>query len=168
MQAPPTIELDDAFVLDGWRLEDAPSHRTFAEDADAARFLGWTVEEARAAPDSYYVDGVRQFQDEWAAGSRLSLVIRQRATGEAVGAVELRPEGDVARVSYVVAPAFRGQGLAPRALEAFLEWARRELSLRRALLSCHVENVASQRVAAKCGFTLAAREGDDLRFRRDL
>ena len=60
MQAPPTIELDDAFVLDGWRLEDAASHRTFAEDADAARFLGWTVEEARAAPDSYYVDGMRQ------------------------------------------------------------------------------------------------------------
>ena len=168
MQAPPTIELDDAFVLDGWRLEDAASHRTFAEDADAARFLGWTVEEARAAPDSYYVDGVRQFQDEWAAGSRLSLVIRQRATGEAVGAVELRPEGDVARVSYVVAPAFRGQGLAPRALDAFLEWAGRELSLRRALLSCQVENLASQRVAAKCSFTLAAHEGDELRFCRDL
>ena len=168
MQAPPTIELDDAFVLDGWRFEDAPSHRTFAEDADAARFLGWTVEKARAAPDSYYVDGVRQFQDEWAAGTRLSLAIRQRATGEAVGAVELRPEGDVAKVSYVVAPKFRGQGLAPRALDAFLEWGRRELSLRRALLGCHVENVASQRVAAKCGFTLTAREGNDLRFSRDL
>ena len=168
MQAPPTIELDDAFVLDGWRLEDAASHRVFAEDADAARFLGWTVEEARAAPDSYYVDGVREFQDEWATGSRLSLAIRRRATGEAVGAVELRPEGDVARVSYVVAPRFRGKGLASRALDAFLEWARRELPLRRALLGCHVENVVSQRVAAKCGFTLTAREGDDLRFRRDL
>jgi RimJ/RimL family protein N-acetyltransferase len=168
VQAPPTIDLDEAFVLDGWRLEDAASHRTFAEDPDAARFLGWTVEEARAAPDSYYLDGMRQFQDEWAAGTRLSLAIRRRATGEAVGAVELRPEGETARVSYVVAPQFRGQGLAPRALDAFLEWARRELSLRRALLGCHVENLASQRVAAKCGFTLRAREGDELRFSREL
>jgi RimJ/RimL family protein N-acetyltransferase len=168
VQAPPTIDLDDDFVLDGWRLEDAASHRTFAEDADAARFLGWTVEEARAAPDSYYVDGMRQFQDEWAAGSRLSLAIRRRATGEAVGAVELRPEGEIANVSYVVAPKWRGQGLAPRALDAFLEWASRELSLRRALLGCHVENVASQRVAVKSGFTLTAREGDELRFSRDL
>jgi ribosomal-protein-alanine N-acetyltransferase len=168
VHAPPTIELDDAFVLDGWRTEDAASHRTFSEDPDSARFLGWTVEEARAAPDSYYVDGVRQFQDEWAAGTRLSLAIRRRATGEAVGAVELRPAGEIAQVSYVVAPTWRGRGLAPRALDAFLAWARRGLSLRRALLGCHVENVASQRVAAKCGFELTAREGDELRFSREL
>jgi RimJ/RimL family protein N-acetyltransferase len=31
-------------------------------------------------------------------------------------------------------------------------------------LDCDVENVASQRVAEKCGFTLAARDGDKLRF----
>jgi RimJ/RimL family protein N-acetyltransferase len=111
---------------------------------------------------------VRQFQDEWAAGTRLSLAIRRRATGEAVGAVELRPAGEIAQVSYVVAPTWRGQGLAPRALDAFLEWARCELSLRRTLLGCHVENVASQRVATKCGFELTAREGDELRFSREL
>jgi hypothetical protein len=81
VQAPPTIELDDAFVLDAWRPEDAPSHRVFAEDADAARFLGWTVEEAGAAPDSYYVDGMQNFQYEWESGSQLSLAIRRRVTG---------------------------------------------------------------------------------------
>jgi len=43
-----------------------------------------------------------------------------------------------------------------------------ELSLRRALLNCHVENVASQKVAERCGFTLIARSGDELRFGRDL
>jgi hypothetical protein len=68
VQPPPTIELDDAYLLDDWRSEDAASHRVFAEDADAARFLGWTVEEARAAPDSYYVDGVQQFQNEGPQG----------------------------------------------------------------------------------------------------
>jgi RimJ/RimL family protein N-acetyltransferase len=168
MHTPPVISLDDIFVLDCWKAEDAAAHRAFAEDEDAARFLGWTVEEARAQPDSHYVSVVQQFQNEWAAGSRLSLAIRRRATGEAVGAVELRPAGDAAEVSYLVAPQLRGQALAPRALDAFLAWAARELSLRRALLNCHVENVASQRVAAKCGFTLIARSGDELRFGRDL
>ncbi len=168
MQAPPMIQLDETFVLDGWRAGDTAAHRAFGEDADAARFFGWTVEEARAQPDSHYVGVVQQFQDEWATGSRLSLAIRRRATGEAVGAVELRPTGDTAEVSYLVAPELRGQALAPRALDALLEWARRDLSLRRALLNCHVENVASQRVAAKCGFTFAARDGDELRFSRDL
>jgi RimJ/RimL family protein N-acetyltransferase len=168
VQAPPTIQLDETYVLDGWRAEDAAAHRAFAEDADAARFLGWTVEEARTQPDSHYDGVVRNFQREWATGSRLSLAIRKRATGEAVGAVELRPAGDTAEVSYLVAPEVRGHALAPRALNSLLEWARRELSLRRALLNCHVENIASQRVAAKCGFSLAARDGDELRFSRDL
>jgi RimJ/RimL family protein N-acetyltransferase len=168
VQTPPVISLDDSFVLDGWRTEDAAAHRAFAEDADAARFLGWTVEEARARPDSHYVNVVQQFQNDWTAGSRLSLAIRRRATGEAVGAVELRPADDGAEVSYLVAPQLRGQALAPHALDAFLGWARRELSLRRALLNCHVENVASQRVAEKCGFTLIERSGDELRFGRNL
>lgn len=168
MQTPPVIPLDDTFVLDAWLPEDAAAHRAFAEDAEAARFLGWTVEEARAQPDSHYVSVVQQFQNGWAAGSRLSLAIRQRATGEAVGAVELRPADDAAEVSYLVAPQLRGQSLAPRALDAFLGWARHELSLHRAVLNCHVENVASQRVAEKCGFTLIERTGDELRFGRNL
>jgi ribosomal-protein-alanine N-acetyltransferase len=166
--APPTIRFDDEFVLEGWRAEDAASHRAFAEDAAAARFFGWTVEEARAKPDVHYVGVIERFQDEWVAGSRLSLAIRRVATGEAVGAVELRPVDDAVEVSYLVAPAFRGQALAPRALSAALDWASRELCVSRALLTCDVENVASRRVAAKCGFIPAERDGDELLFIRDL
>jgi RimJ/RimL family protein N-acetyltransferase len=164
----PTIRLDGAFVLEGWRAEDAASHRAFAEDVAAARFFGWTVEEARAQPDAHYIDVIRRFQDEWVSGSRLSLAIRRVATGEAVGAVELRPVDDAVEVSYLVAPAFRGRGLAPRALSALLAWAARQLSVSRALLTCDVANVASRRVAEKCGFTLAERDGDELLFIRHL
>ncbi|MGZ3356356.1 MAG: GNAT family N-acetyltransferase [Gaiellaceae bacterium] len=117
VEPPPTLEVDDDFVLDGWRADDVPSQRWFAEDEDAARFFGWTIEQARAQPDSHYVAVVRRFRDEWAAGTRLSLAIRQRVTGRAVGAVELRPNAGTVEVSYLVAPDYRGQGLAPRALE---------------------------------------------------
>ena len=167
MAAPPTIRLDREFVLEGWRAEDAASHRTFAEDAAAARFFGWTVEEAQAQPDAHYLSLIRRFQDDWVSGSRLSLEIRRVTTGEAVGAVELRPVDDVMEVSYLVAPAFRGQGLAPRALSALLEWATRELSVSRALVNCDVEYVAS-RVAEKCGFALTQRDGNELHFSRHL
>ena len=44
----------------------------------------------------------------------------------------------------------------------------RDLGLRRAFLTCHVANAASQRVAAKCVFRLMSRRGDELRFERDL
>jgi RimJ/RimL family protein N-acetyltransferase len=165
----PVIMLGEDAELSAWRAEDAPAHRRFSVDADAARFLGWTVEEARAAPDSYYEEGVRNFQREWDAGTRYSLAIRLRADGEAVGAVELRPVGDRSvHVSYLVVPEYRRAGLASRGLEAMLAWGARELGLCEAHLGCHVDNVASRRVAEKCAFDLVRREGDELRFRRDL
>lgn len=165
---PPAIHVDDELVLDAWTIEDAPKHRSFAEDELAARFLGWSVDEARAQPDSYYVAVVRRFADDWAAGSRLSFAVRALATGEALGAVELRPVGDAVEVSYLVARPHRGRGVAPRALNALLAWARRELGVTRALLSCRVDNIGSRRVAEKCGFTRVARDGDELRFVRQL
>src|SRR4051812_4564886 len=168
VRAAPTIQLDHEFVLDGWTAADGGSHRVFAEDAAAARFFGWTVEEARAQPDAHYIGVVQRFQEDWASGSRLSLAIRRVTTGEAVGAVELRPVDDAVEVSYLVAPAFRGQALAPRALGALLDWATHELSVSRASLNCDVENVASRRVAEKCGFTLTKRTGDELLFIRRL
>jgi len=168
MKAPPTILLDGEFVLEPWKPEDAASHRALAEDAAAARFFGWTVEEARAQPDSHYLDVVRQFHEGWVAGTRFSLAIRQRATGEAVGAVEARPVGDSVEVSYVVAAAFRGQGLAPRAVDGLLGWVTRELGATKAVLVCDLSNIASQRVAKKCGFTPASRAGNEVRFTRSL
>jgi RimJ/RimL family protein N-acetyltransferase len=168
MSAPPKIRVDDEYVLGEWTTEDAAAHRSFAEDPVAARFLGWSVEEARAQSDAYYVGVVRRFQDEWVEGSRLSLAIRCVRTGEAVGAVELRPVDDTVEASYLIAAGRRGHGLAARALGAFLDWATRELPVTRASLSCHVDNLASQRVAEHCGFTLTARERDELRFARLL
>jgi RimJ/RimL family protein N-acetyltransferase len=49
-----------------------------------------------------------------------------------------------------------------------LDWETGELSVRRALLKCDVENLASRRVAEKCGFTLAQRGGTELLFIRHL
>lgn len=62
----------------------------------------------------------------------------------------------------------RGQGIAPRALNAFLAWAVEHIDLRAAHLACHVDNLASRRVAEKCGFALVGREGDEHQFQRGL
>jgi RimJ/RimL family protein N-acetyltransferase len=165
---PPRIVLDDGYVLTGWLPRDAAVHRRLAVDPDAARFFGWTAEEAHTAPDSHYTDVIRRFGADWQAGTRFSLAIRCAADDVAVGAVELRPTADEADVSYTVAAELRGRGVAPRALQALLAWGARELGLRHATLTCHVDNVASRRVAEKCGFILMGRHGDDLRFRRAI
>lgn len=164
----PFIVLDEVFALTGWLPEDAAAHRRFALDLDAARFFGWTVAEARSAPDSHYEEVVRRFDREWREGTRYSWAIRRRSNGEAVGSVELRPTGDRADVSFMVVAELRGQGLAPRALKAMLSWGARQLGLRQARLSCRVDNNASRRVAEKCAFAFVCRRGDELHFRLDL
>lgn len=163
---PPCLDLDGEYVLNGWRPEDADAHRSFALDSEAARFFGWTVQEARAAPDSHYEEAIRRFQAEWQDGTRYSVAIRRLSNDEAVGSVELRPTGDAANVSYMVAAELRGQGLASRALRAMLTWGALELNLRQATLVCHVDNRASRRVAEKCDFVFVSRQGDELFFRR--
>jgi RimJ/RimL family protein N-acetyltransferase len=162
--------LDHLFVLDGPRADDAAAHRRFALDPDAARFFGWTIDQARTAPDSHYEEVVRRFERGWETGTRLALAIRRRSDEEAVGMVELqvRPAGAGADVSYLVKRELRGQGLATRAVEALLAWGARALALREAFVHCDVDNIASRRVAEKCGFVLVGRSGGELRFRLDV
>src|SRR5688572_24878268 len=102
--ASPVIALDELFVLDGWVAGDASAHRHLAFDPAAARFFGWTLEQAAAAPDSHYDDVIARFQQGWRDRSCFSLAIRRRSDGAAVGAVELRPVGDEMNVSFLVAP----------------------------------------------------------------
>ena len=164
----PSIVLDEEYVLNGWRPDDAVAHRSFALDIHAARFFGWTVEEARAAPDSHYEDVVRRFDTEWQRGTRYSLAIRRLSDDAAVGSVELRPTGDTADVSYMVAAELRGRGLASHALTAMLTWGGRELDLSQATLVCRADNTSSRRVAEKCGFVLAGTKGDEMFFSRAI
>lgn len=167
---PPLIVVDTAFVLDRWRPEDGAALRRFDLDSITARFFGYTVEQAQALPDSHY-DGDERARGSlraWHEGRELNLAIRRGSDGEAAGWVELRLQGDHADVSYNVTAELRGQGIASRALQAFLTWAAQEIGLRRASLACHIDNPASRRVAEKCGFVLLGQQGDEYRFRRDL
>ena len=121
-------------------------------------------------PDSHY-DGDTRARGNlraWREGRQLNLAIRRSSDGEAVGWVELRRAGEQAEVSYNVTVELRGQGIAPRALSALLVWAASQIGLRRAHLACHVDNVASRRVAEKCAFVLVSQDGDEYKFGRDI
>jgi RimJ/RimL family protein N-acetyltransferase len=167
---PPLIVVDDSFMLDRWRPADGPALRRFDLDPDTARFFGYSVEQAAAMPDGHY-DGDERARGNlraWREGRQHNLAIRRSSDGEAVGWVELQRAGEQAEVSYNVTAELRGQGIAPRALSALLVWAASQIGLRRAHLACHVDNVASRRVAEKCGFVFVGQDGDEYRFERDL
>jgi RimJ/RimL family protein N-acetyltransferase len=74
--------------------------------------------------------------------------------GGSLNNVDLR-EGRAA-IGYWLAPHARGRGVATHAVRLIAGWAFRDLQVARLELTCGPDNVASQRVAERCGFT---REG---------
>jgi RimJ/RimL family protein N-acetyltransferase len=59
-------------------------------------------------------------------------------------------------LGYIVAPAARGRGIATELLGQLTRWALDEVGVERIRLIIDVENVASERVAERCGYV---REG---------
>ncbi|MER5416265.1 GNAT family N-acetyltransferase [Streptomyces virginiae] len=116
---------------------------------------------------------VRAQERGWAEGVRFGFAVLEPGPGPSassparlVGNVvlkEVAPGKAAAEVGYWTAARARGRGVAPRALEALTTWsldAFRADGLERLELLHQVDNPASCRVAAKCGYaydrTLAA------------
>ncbi len=111
-----------------------------------------TKETARAA--------LELFRTSWerAPYEGLAFVIADAVTNEFLGAITLflSPRQPIGEVGYGVAASSRGRGIATRAVELVSRWAFDELGVVRMELRAHPENLPSQRVAEKAGFT---REG---------
>jgi RimJ/RimL family protein N-acetyltransferase len=91
-------------------------------------------------------------------GTREGFAIVGEPGGEFLG-IAVAPQIDrmerTAELGYVVAPAARGRGVASEALGLLTDWAF-ALGMERLELLISVENEASKRVAARCGYV---REG---------
>jgi RimJ/RimL family protein N-acetyltransferase len=91
-------------------------------------------------------------------GTREAFAIVGEGDGEFLG-IAVAPQIDrtarTAELGYVVAPGARGRGVASEALGLLTDWAF-ALGMERLELLISVENEASKRVAARCGYV---REG---------
>jgi RimJ/RimL family protein N-acetyltransferase len=67
-------------------------------------------------------------------------------------APEIDVEGRELELGYIVAPAARGRGVATAILRRLTEWAFAEAGAMRAYLLIDTGNVASRRVAERCGY----------------
>jgi RimJ/RimL family protein N-acetyltransferase len=94
-----------------------------------------------------------------AEGTRVGFAVVDEETGEYVGiavAPTIGPDAATVELGYVVAPIARGRGVATAALRLLTAWALSELRAERLELRISVDNVASKRVAERCGYV---REG---------
>jgi RimJ/RimL family protein N-acetyltransferase len=89
-------------------------------------------------------------------GQSAPLVIADRESNEPIGLINLQFRDDhLATIAYSVFPAHRGKGAAPRAVRLMADWAFGHLGLTELWLEIDPRNVASVRVAEKCGFAPA-------------
>jgi RimJ/RimL family protein N-acetyltransferase len=180
-RAPAVPPLDTArLTLRGHALADVDECAAMWADPLVTRHIGGrplTAEEAWAR--------VLRYAGLWALLGYGYWVVRERASGRFVGEVgladfrrDLSPPLDGApEVGWVLAPWAHGRGYATEAVGAALAWSDAHLVGRdgrpgRSVCLIAPENAASIRVAAKCGFSEAARTtykgADTLVFARDL
>jgi len=132
-------------------MDDVPAIVEICRDPEISRFTN--------VPSPYHEEDARAFVGGVLSGTwpGVALAITEPAADAVLGAVGLHfPRDGVGEVGYWVAARARGRGVAGRALRLMCGWALGEYGFARIQLLVHEENVASQKVAERCGFR---REG---------
>lgn len=143
----PVIARDPHLAADGVVLR-AP------DDGDAS----WIAEAYDDPEIAQFIVGMPPPR-RWASSTDAEFVIADAAHAEPLGLISLRiAERDpgLAAVGYWLRPHARGRGAATVAVQLVARWAFDGLGVQRLELTTAPENVASQRVAERAGFT---REG---------
>jgi len=103
---------------------------------------------------------IERWRQRWLAETGAHWAVTTQPEGDPAGRIGLRAmdtQQGVAEAIYSTAPAFRGQGVAPAALEALASWAF-SVGFHRLFLRHSAANPASCRVAAKSGFAAEGTE----------
>lgn len=153
-----------SICLRRWRPEDVPAIVEACQDKSTAAFMPHL-------PVPYTeVDALGWLENQEpkrVAGESIELAVADAVTNTAVGSIaatniDLGQRN--ARVGYWLAPQARGHGHITQALCLLTGWLFNELSLERIELLTDPDNLPSQGVADRCGFTEEARLRSHLRF----
>jgi len=137
------------------RLEDFEGCSTIWSDPGVVRFIGGkplTREEAWAR--------VLRYVGHWALLGFGLWAVELRESGDYVGDIgfakyqrDIQPAlPDVPEIGWVLAARAQGRGLATEAVQAATAWGDARFGGSRTVCLIHPENVASLRVAVKCGY----------------
>jgi ribosomal-protein-alanine N-acetyltransferase len=149
------IRLSEDVVLRPVQLADAAAYaRAYARNF--SHLEPWEP----IRPDDFYTEPgqyvrLKQFEEDRQQG-RTQRWAFDRGDGEVYGSITLMNiERGIflnARMGYWVDAELNGRGLATAAVNAVCDYARQRWNLHRVEAGTNVENAASQRVLAKCGF----------------
>ncbi len=133
---------DGVVALRPFTDDDVPAVAAACHDPEIAR---WTL-----VPEPYSEEDAREFVQEFPT-AQASV---DAADGALLGAISLDPAGEGrGQIGYWVAREARGRGVATRALTLLSRWGLAQGGYSRVQLLTEPENVGSQRVAERAGFT---------------
>jgi RimJ/RimL family protein N-acetyltransferase len=150
----PTVETE-RLVLRGHRRDDFAECAALWADPVVTRYVGGRP----FAADEVWTKLLR-YVGHWAVVGYGYWVVREKASGRFVGEVgfadfqrDIVPSFDGApEAGWVLAPWSHGKGFATEAVRAAIAWLDRALGPARTVCMIDLDNAASMRVAAKCGF----------------
>jgi ribosomal-protein-serine acetyltransferase len=156
---PPEEHRDGELLLRAWRPGDGEelNRATVASYEHLRRFMPW------ASPDSTVADSegyVRQSRARWLLGEHWDVGVWRggRLAGGSGFMLRGRPlEHGVAEIGMWVRADEAGRGLGTRVLRAMVDWADADWPFHKLTWNCESDNLASARVAEKCGFQLEGR-----------
>jgi RimJ/RimL family protein N-acetyltransferase len=151
---PPAVPLTDGIVsLRYRRASDLDAIGAASIDPETSRWLADPPMDAEARAAS-----MARVAEAFRTGRSAPLVIADSETDQPIGLINVQfRDDDAATIAYSVFPARRGQGVAPRAVRLAAGWAFSDLGLSELLLEIDPGNLASVKVARKCGFMPAGR-----------
>jgi RimJ/RimL family protein N-acetyltransferase len=156
---------DGSITLTPVALDDAPLLMAIDLDPDCARWFDFPALDVEGtAHRAHAEDVIRRWQVETAGGICHHFTIRR--DDDAIGVVALRrSEPATGSLSYAVLATHRGHGYATRAARLLVTYGFERLGYSLVTLRTDVENVASQRVAERAGFTRVRLDPGAHRFK---
>jgi RimJ/RimL family protein N-acetyltransferase len=135
-----------------WNEADADTLFKYASDPDVGIRAGWP-------PHQTVEESLRVIREFFNNDHTWALVLKE--TGEPIGCMGYLPYGESnigigqedAELGYWIAKPLWNQGLCTEALQAMVDWCFLEKGFQRLWSDFFVDNPASGRVMAKCGFS---------------
>jgi len=142
-------------MLRDFRISDADAVHLYAADPEVTRFTPW-------GPNTWE-DTMEFIERACASGGPENLAVCLRGTGELVGAVGAGsiehglPEANAVEVGWVLRRDKWRQGIMTEAVSILLEEVFIAPHVHKAVAFIHSDNIASQRLAERVGFTVEQR-----------
>lgn len=132
---------------------DAADTFAYASDPEVARYVRFAVHRSIADSEQFISRVIQQY----ANGAEPVWGMELKETGKVIGSIGfVKWDRDNRRIElgYALGRPWWGQGLAPEAVAAIVEFAFAHTNVNRIEAFCFVEHGASARVLEKCGFQL--------------